>query len=193
MINQTERLMASEDTWPLRLYEITGTIAADAQYTDFPDGTEASTIKSAHVLFGDQWLPLAMGISPADRSVYTAAMRATPAQKWDVNVARPGRFEIWPIGGQEQTVLFRGQKAIGGMVEENDTCVLDADALVLRVAAVILASSKSENAAYKLQQAKQHTLNLLKGITTTAVSVNLGARRANRLRPYIDFIPPGGS
>ena len=193
MINQTERLLAAQHTWPLRHYEITGTVAADGRYTAFPTGVTPTSIRDVRVLFGDQWLPMNMGITPGDRSIYNETMRSSPAQKWDINVARPGQFEIWPISSSAQTLLFRGQRVIGGMVQENDTCVLDADALVLTVASVILAADKSEIAAYKARQASDHIANLMKQITTTAEPVNLGRRRQIAVRPGIDFIPPGGA
>lgn len=192
-INQIERRMAEKDSWPVRHYEITGVVAGDAQYTNFPDGVTPTNLRSAHVLFGDQWLPMTMGISPADRSVYNTAMRSTPATKWDVNVARPGQFEIWPIGASAQTILFRGQRTIGGMAEDNDTCALDADVIVMRLAAEILARNKSDDAAFMLSEAEAHSVNVLKGMMSTAESPNLAQRRGASVRPYIDFIPPRGA
>lgn len=193
LINRVERMMKSMHDWPTQNYEIFTLIPADTKRFAFPLNVTVRSIRSVHVEFGQQWLEVSKGVSPAERGLYTDQMRAAPAMRWDYDVAHPDMFEIWPISQQQQRLMFRGQKAVGAMEDENDTCTLDADVIVLRVAAEILGRDKQEDAAIKLQMAESHTQAVLKDMGTTSSPVSLSGRAQRVIRPGIDFIPPGSN
>lgn len=193
VINRTERMMKTRDDWPTQKYEIYGATTADAKLIDIPEGVSIKNIRNIDVLFGQEWLPLSKGIGPRERSVYTDTMRATPAQRWDYLSSEPEKIEIWPIGSSAQSLMFRGQLDVGQMVEESDLCTLDADVIVLMVAAEILGRDKQEDAAYKSQLAAEATQNILKDMNAGTPAAKLSYKRGRSVRPFIDYIPPGGS
>lgn len=194
MINRTERFMSETEDWTSNNFEEQVVVAADGQYANLPTNITFSMITSVHVMFGSTWLPVEHGIGAAERSIYTTSQRASPIRKWEIQSPGNVNFEVWPIGAGAQTLLFAGSKKIGGMVLDTDVCVLDADVIVLRVAAQILGRDKKEDAALLLKTAGELTDAILKrqGATKRA-NVNLAnAPSGRRLRPGIDFIPPGG-
>lgn len=192
IINRAERMMKTRDDWPTQNYEITAATVPDEKLIDLPEGVSIKNIRSINVLFGQEWLPVVKGIGPRERTIYTDDMRATPAQRWDYLVSAPGQIEVWPVGSDSQTLMFRGQLEVGGMKDENDICTLDADVIVLTVAAEILGRDKQEDAAYKSQLAAELTQNILKDMSATSEPTNLSMRRGRAVRPFIDYIPPGG-
>jgi len=193
LINRVERQMASENDWPTQKYEIATVIAANTKRHDLPAGVTIKSIRTIHVAFGDQWLPVAKGVGAAERSVYSDTMRASPAMRWDIDADYPGMIEVWPIAAENQTLVFRGQYEVGTMQDENDVCTLDADVIVLRVASQILGRDRQEDAALLLNDARSLTNNILKRLNVNSPPANFSQRARMPLRPGIDFIPSQGS
>lgn len=194
LLNRTERVMAKRKGWPSIQTEEVVTAAADAQFVNLPTTIEFGQIGSAHVLFGSEWLPIMHGILPEHRSIYSTAQRGTPARRWEVVAPGTTQFEIWPISAIEQSLRFSGQKKIGAMVGDDDTCTLDGDVLVLRVSAELLGRDRKDDAQVKLQTAERLTEDILKlEGALKSESISLTGRRSSEPRPYIDFIPPGGT
>lgn len=193
MIARTERMMAREKTWPGIHFEERVAIGANVQYVDLPDDIASSDIKSAHVGYGDDWLPVTYGIGPVERSIYNESQRAAPIARWEVVAPGDEKFEVWPIGSYAQTLMFTGSKRLGEFKNDASCCTLDADVIVLRVAAQILGRDRKEDARLMLQQANSMTNDLLKDQNTTRAEINMGGNRGvRRLRPGIDYIPSGG-
>lgn len=190
LIARTERLMASEYDWPVIHVEESVVIAANTRFVNLPSTISVSEIDTVHVYYGDDLLPVHMGIGAVQRSLYKTTQRATPIMRWEPNETQ---FEVWPIGGAEQTMLFGGQKAPGAYADDTSTCTLDGDVIVLRVAAEILGRDRKEDAALKLEQASRKTTDIIKGQAATRPPINLGRRPGRMLRPGIDYIPSGGS
>jgi hypothetical protein len=195
LINRTERWMALKDSWPSRSYEEEVTITADSSTGTLPTNLTFTQISDARVLYGTTWLPITHGITPDDRSIWNATQRALPIQKWEL---QPGTntFEVWPIPPQAQTLRFTGQKTIGAMVADDDTCALDGDVIVLRVAAGILGRDRKEDAQIMLQLAQSLTNDILKlqgGVKQEPITLGRGGDRGPMPRAGIDFIPPGGA
>lgn len=193
LINRVERMMNSMHNWPSQDYEVFTIVPADTKRFAFPAGVTIRSIRTVHVEFGDEWLPVSKGISAAERGVYNDDMRASPSIRWNTDVEHPGMFELWPISDEQQRIMFRGQKAVGEMKDENDTCTLDADAIVLRVAAEILGRDRQDDAAVKLNMAERHTQEILKDMAATTPSAKFGKRSGRSIRPGIDYIPPGSN
>jgi len=192
LLQRTERVMATMDDWPGIHFEEEVAVSADAQYVTLPTNISFTEIDTVHVAFGDEWLPVTQGIGAMERSVYDDTQRATPIRRWEVTAGATTTFEVWPIGATAQTLLFTGAKKLGAFVDDDDTCTLDADVLVLRVAAEILGRDRKEDAALKLETARTLTNQITKkqGVLKRG-NINLGRRRTVNLRPGIDYIAPG--
>lgn len=194
LLARHERMMAREDTWPGIHFEEQVAVAANERYVNLPDNINYTDVSDVSVSFGDMWLPVKYGINAGHRSIYNEDQRATPIMRWEVVAPGNEQFEVWPIGAAAQVLLFSGSKALGQFETDEDTCTLDADVLVLRVAAEILGRDQKQDAAYKLEAAKKITASIIKGQTATREQINMGGTRSGRtLRPGIDFIPPGSA
>lgn len=192
LLARHERMMAREDDWPGIDFEEQVTVAADARYVNLPTYINYTDISQVHVSYGTEWLPVNYGITARERSIYSATQRATPVSRWEVVAPGNVEFEVWPIGSTAQTLLFTGSKTLGGFSSDEDTCTLDADVLVLRVAAEILGRDRKEDASYKMEMAGRLTENILKRQNTTRAPVSMGGtRQAPQLREGIDYIAPG--
>ena len=101
--------------------------------------------------------------------------------------------------GQPFSIRIEGNAPLNPLIEDTDTCVIDATLIVLMAAAEILAVQKSEGAAMKLQKvnayrrmliarlgAQQRNMRSLSADGGMMGSIHGGAR----LTPYLDFIPP---
>lgn len=192
MINRMERLMMAEGEWPTLHFEERVTVLADAQYADLPEHISFTMIETAHVAYGSEWLPITQGIGARERTIYNESQRAAPIQKYEVGAERPTQFEVWPIGSSDQTILFQGNYRVGEMASEVDQCALDADVIVLRVAAEILGRDNQADAELKLSLANSHTNKILKRQGAMKRDpINTGRVRKDIRRPGIDYIPPG--
>ncbi len=193
LLARTQRLLLREFDWPtISGYEQTVTVTGDASTATLPSNIDFTSINSVHVLFGDQWLPVLYGIGPAERSIYKSTQRATPIRKWEI-VTGGSTFEVWPIGSEDQSLLFQGSKSLGAFSSDSDTCTLDADVLVLRVAAELLGRDRKEDAALKMKTAKDLANSLIKRQRQSrAAPIPQGRRPQEYLRPGIDYIPPTG-
>lgn len=193
MINRTERRLAQVYDWPNMEFEEEVTITADTQYHNLPTNLNFTMIDTAHVQFGDDWLRVDYGIGARERSVYSSSQRATPVMRWEIVAPGNTQFEAWPIGATNQVMRFSGTKSFGAMTNDTDTCVLDADVIVMNVAAHILGRDQKDDAQLLLQQADELANSIIKRQDNVKrENFNLGGRRTPSLRPGIDFIPPGG-
>jgi hypothetical protein len=168
-------------------------VPADARYAALAAEISFTMIETVHVAFGSEWLPVTYGIGARERTIYNETQRATPIHRYELRADQPTQIEVWPIGAQQQTLLFAGSRKIGGMVEETDTCALDADVIVMRVAAKILGRDNQADAALLLQEAEKLTNTILKRQgSVKRQPINMGRAKGRTLRPGIDYIAPGG-
>lgn len=194
MINRVERMMANMDEWPTQNTYGAVAVTADTQFHTLPAGLNFTGIDTAWCQFGSEWLEVKHGITQYDRSLYSATQRAEPVRKWMISQSDTTQFEVWPIPGANQNMRFEGSATVGVMAADDDICVLDADIIVMRVAAQILGRDKKDDAALLLDNAQKLTTAILKRQTMNkSGSINLGAglSPSPRLRPGIDYIPPG--
>ena len=192
MINRTERQLSQTYDWPNMEFEEEVTVPAGARYVNLPTNINFTMIDTAHVKSGDEWLPIYHGISPCERTIYNETQRAEPIRRWDIEAPGDVNFEVWPVGGSDQTILFSGTKSFGSMDKDNDTCVLDADVIVMIVASQILGRDQREDAALMLQNADQLMNAIIKRQgAAKREDIALGRKPRKQLRPGIDYIPPG--
>lgn len=191
MLARTQRLLLREFDWPtISGYEQTVTVTADSSTATLPSNIDFTSINSVHVQFGTDWLPVEYGIGAHERTIYNSTQRATPIQRWEI-VTGGSTFEVWPIGSVNQSLLFQGSKALAAFASDSDTCTLDGDVLVLRVAAQLLGRDRKEDAALLMQYAKDLAEQIIKRQRQTRTEpVPQGRQRNHYLRPGIDYIPP---
>jgi hypothetical protein len=196
--------------WPhLTIYKDVPMVQGQ-KYYDYPTQLPFDSIFRMWWPQGVNWVPLDYGITP---NTYAAMggedVQAWPPRRWrncalydEVNnVTQPAaQFEIWPVPtAQPFSIRIEGNAPLNPLIEDTDTCVIDATLIVLMAAAEILAVQKSEGAAMKLQKANAYRRMLI---------ARLGAQQRNmrslsadggmmgsihgydRLTPYLDFIPP---
>jgi hypothetical protein len=191
MVNRSERVLNARYELTALQKEEQVSIAANAQYANLPTSMTFTEIDSVFVSYGDDWLPVSHGITPAHRAQYDSTQRAMPISRWEIQSPGNVNFEVWPVGGSAQTLLFSGFAKLGGMNNPSDTCTIDADALVMFVAAQILARDKKEDAEFMMTQAVEHIGTIAKkqgALKRGSFSMAGGATKT--LRPGIDYIPP---
>lgn len=194
MINRTERSMIVENEWPTLAFEEEITVAADAQYVDLPSNISFTMIENIYVAYGSEWFRLTSGIGANERTIYNSTQRALPISRYEYRANNPTKLEIWPIGGVEQTLMIEGSKTVGAMREETDVCALDADVIVMRVAAAILGRENKADAELLLSQATTLANQLTKRQgSAKRENINFGRRKVQTRRPGIDYIPPGST
>lgn len=194
LINRYERRLALDPSldWPALKFEQEVTVSANTQFANLPADITFTMIESAHVRFGDDWLPIYHGIEMQHRSIYNSTQRAEPIMRWEIQHPGNVSFEVWPIPSTAQTLRFSGQKSFGAMSDDTDTCVVDADVLVMLVAAQILGRDRKEDAALLMDQGMEHARMVCKRQgSMKREGVQLARRPGIILRPGLDFIPPG--
>jgi len=192
LINRTQRRLGITYDWPNMEFEEEVTVAADTQFVNLPTDINFTMIDTVDVSYGDDWIPVTHGIGSHERSVYNSTQRALPIMRWEIEAPGNTQFEVWPIASTAQTLLFSGNKSFVVMTKDTDVCVLDADVIVMNVAALILGRDQKADAQIMLAQADELARTIIKrqGSTKTT-DVNLGRRKGRNLRPGIDYIPSG--
>lgn len=194
MINRVERMMVTEDEWPTQAFEEQIVVAADAQYVDLPVNISFTMIDNIYVAYGSEWFRVTSGIGARERTIFNDSQRALPMSRYEYRANNPTKLEVWPIGGVAQTLLIEGSKKVGAMDQETDVCALDADVIVMRVAAQILGRENKADAELLLSNAKTHANQLLKRQgSSKRENINMGRRKVEIRRPGIDYIPPGST
>lgn len=142
------------------------TLNAGQQFYDFPEGLDADRVTDVRLKWsGNYYIPLARGISVEDYNAFDPAddQRTSPALKWDVRfTGTREQIEVWPLPDDSaQSLRFTGVYKINELVNDDDTCRLESELVVLYAAAELLQQQESKDAEAKLQLARE-MLRLLK-------------------------------
>lgn len=137
------------------------TTGAGGRYTDFPTidtNANSNTINfdravAAAVSYSNKWLDLGFGIGTDEMNLWNSDLGETsnPCMKWDFKKGDRTKFEIWPLGGQNQTVRFTAQRNIStlrtaGVLDPTLTLTLDDRLVTLAVAVDILSAMEDASA-----------------------------------------------
>jgi hypothetical protein len=109
------------------------------------------------------WSPVNYGISEDKIVPGTPAVNTTssdPVRFWEADGTK---FRVWPTPVNGGWLRFKGNRELSPFVANSDSCSLDATAVILFAASELLARSKAEDAANKLQKAQRHLVKLLGG------------------------------
>lgn len=139
------------------------------------------------------------GIPPENVQIggSTPAIVADPPQYWDVSQASGSEFQVWPTPATNNYWLrMMWQLPLAPFIADGDMSTLDSTVVVLFTAAEILARVKAEDAALKLKKAQVALAASLGAQVTAKRKVSTLATQApipaNRLTPYLDYIPMRG-
>jgi len=209
-LQRVQREQWNDIEWPhLTIYHDMPMIAGQRFYS-YPPELPFDSIFRIWWPQGVNWVPLDYGINPQTYAAMGGEnVQAWPPRRWR-NCAQysaatgattaAAQFEVWPTPGPSTPFSLRieGNAPLNPLIEDTDTCVIDATLVVLFAASEILAQQKSESASLKLQKANQYRRMLI---------ARLGAQQRNmkslsrdggnmgplsdgrRLTPYLDFIP----
>lgn len=129
------------------------TVGTPGRYTTFPTtdiNGYTNTINfdrpvDAAVQYSLKWLDMGFGIGINEMNLWNSdlGMTSNPVMKWDFKKGDRTKFEVWPLGGQTQTVRFTAQKNVAtlrtaGVLDPTLTLTLDDQLISLAVAVDIL-------------------------------------------------------
>jgi hypothetical protein len=114
---------------------------------------------------GSSWSVVDYGISEDKRQVGTQLNSSTgdPVQYWESENPATGspQFRVWPTPQTAGFLRMKGNRGLKALTADADVSTLDATCIILFAAAELLARSKAEDAANKLQKAQRHLTKLL--------------------------------
>ncbi len=167
LVQREQRRLWWDYQWRFLRKKVDLALVAGERYYDMPGDISFERVTDVRLHFGNQWIPLAMGINETDYALYDSDndSRANPALKWDMidtsaNPDAPAtQIEIWPIPVDAQNTRWTGIAELGKFVDDNDNCTLDADLLTLFTAAKVNESDKdllaAANKLYKTMQGSE--------------------------------------
>jgi hypothetical protein len=207
-LQRVQREQWNDIEWPhLTIYHDMPMVAGQ-RYYDYPPELPFDSIFRIWWPQGVTWVPLDYGINPQTYAAMGGELiQAWPPRRWR-NCAQytngatnaAAQFEVWPIppANTPYSLRIEGNAPLNPLVEDTDTCVIDATLVVLFAAAEILAMQKSESASLKLQKANQYRRMLVARLGAQQRSMkslskdggHMGPLNDGRhLTPYLDFIP----
>ena len=207
-LQRVQREQWNDIEWPhLTIYNDMPMVPGQ-RYYDYPPELPFDSIFRIWWPQGVTWVPLDYGINPQTYAAMGGELvQAWPPRRWR-NCAQytngatnaAAQFEVWPIppANTPYSLRIEGNAPLNPLIEDTDTCVIDATLVVLFAAAEILAMQKSESASLKLQKANQYRRMLIARLGAQQRSMkslskdggHMGSLNDGRhLTPYLDFIP----
>ena len=209
-LQRVQREQWNDIEWPhLTIYHDMPMVPGQ-RYYDYPPELPFDSIFRIWWPQGVNWVPLDYGINPQTYAAMGGELvQAWPPRRWrncaqydptSGSTQAAAQFEVWPIPppGQPYSLRIEGNAPLNSLIEDTDTCVIDATLVVLFAAAEILAQQKSESASLKLQKANQYRRMLIARLGAQQRSMKSLSRDGGhmgslndgrRLTPYLDFIP----
>jgi hypothetical protein len=190
ILKRTQEELWTAFTWPEMVLRDDRPLTAGVYLYGYGTTLKFDAIREAWAANSndDHWSPIAYGI---DESMLLAgspgnSTTSDPVARWEA--AGPTQFRVWPTpqatGGY---VRFKGNRELNPLVSSGDNCTLDATCIILFAASELLARSKAEDAANKLQKAQRHLTKLLGNQVSAKNKVSTygtwGGRDSNAVRP----------
>jgi len=169
LLARTQEELWTAFIWPeLKVRGMVPLVAGQYTYA-YLSTTAFGTIREMWALSspnGSSFVPVTHGFPSEDMILpgFTNSERSDPVQYWEHedNTAPDGHFRVWPTPNKAGLSLrLVGQGDLAPFVANTDRCTLDATCILLFAAAELLARSKAEDAANKLQKAQRHLVKLL--------------------------------
>lgn len=149
--------------WPALLTHADVPVSAATRLYNYPTGIAFDFINNVWVSLDGttSFSEVFYGIGPPEYNESGPSNTGWPISSWQISPDGT-QFEVWPTPSQTGVVTFYGRRALAPLVDDADTCTLDATLIVLHVAADILARQKAEDAQVKLAQAGKHLRNIVR-------------------------------
>lgn len=185
LLNRTQRRLYADFAWPfLEIYRDV-LVEAGERYYDFPTDIDMDRQIRFEVKTSGIWQKVGFKITNKHLNEYDsdAGVQSDPVWRWDYHLednSQVPQWEAWPVPASnadastlENAVRIHGTQKLLEMVNDIDTCLLDADLIVLYSAAEILTKMRSPDANAKLENA--NTLyTKLKGRSTPSEPFKIG-------------------
>jgi hypothetical protein len=166
VLRRTQKRLYEKRKWNYLYVNRDVEIPEGERYYAFPADLNYLEITDASVKFNTQWLGLGYGIGPQQYNCEDSdtGRASQPIRYWDHY--ENNQFEVWPVPlAAGQIIRFRGMKAIGNLVANDDRAILDDTLIVLFAAAEILERAEAPDAKSKALLANDHYLSLVKNDT----------------------------
>jgi len=160
---RVQRELYDSFNWPHLIIEADESLLAGERYYSFDGSLNRDRILGAYVKWSSNWVPVDYGFDPL---VYNASFpedtyQSDPIQKW--RFWEGAQYEVWPCpSSNDQLLRWRFVRNLNPLVNDSDVSDLDADLIVMFVAAEMLVRMKSPDAQAKSSAAREH-LQKLKG------------------------------
>jgi hypothetical protein len=162
ILKRTQEELWTAFVWPELMLRDDRALAAGTYLYNYSTELKFDAIREAWSASAStqQWLPVGYGITE-DRLQAGSALNSTssdPVQWWE---SAGSQFRVWPTPVSAAWLRFKGNRELQPLVSNSDSCTLDATVIILFAASELLARSKAEDAANKLQKAQRHLSKLL--------------------------------
>lgn len=134
------------------LYDYGTTLKFDQIREAYSTSTGNNSGRWNSVVYGIGEAKIVPGVSGANTNT------SDPVQFWE---AAGDKFRVWPTPNSATYLRFKGNRELNPLVSNSDPSTLDATLIILFAASELLARSKAEDAANKLQKAQRHLTKLL--------------------------------
>lgn len=183
VINRVYEGLYEKPVWPhLRREFAKIPLAAGQRYYDLPAQLDSDGVERAVVWWSGEPYPLGKGVDFSHYAAYDSTIdeRNSPAARWDIRwTGVKDQIEIWPIpADNQQTLQFVGRTKFAKLVNDDDVCRLDDSLVVLKAAAAIAVSRKSNDAAMFAADAESRFSDLLANGQAADDTVQMGLSRA---------------
>lgn len=194
-----EELYLAHD-WPSLRMVKSLQVQAGSRYIEYPEGIDPFGLDHVYTRdSGNILRPLLYGIGIEQLNVRDSdeGAQGFPIARYQNYVSpaaetlNQNMFEVWPVPDRDTVLRFAGRRKLFPLINDGDVSTLDGPLIVLNAAAELLAGNKSEDAALKMQRAKDR-LDLLKRRDKTSSSPTMslsGGSKRRPPRPGIDYIP----
>jgi hypothetical protein len=162
LLKRTQEELWTAFVWPEMALRDDRTMSAGSYTYDYGTTLKFDAIREAWAAVpgGNSWSPVHYGISE-DKLVPQTQVNSTtgdPVQYWE---SFGTKFRVWPTPQTTTWLRFKGNQELQPLVANADSSTLDATVIILFTASELLARSKAEDAANKLQKAQRHLTKLL--------------------------------
>lgn len=165
LLNRVQRRLYADFDWPfLNIYR-DKKMEAGSRYYDFDADIDMDRAVRFETKNGGIWQKVGYGIQAKHLNEYDSDqdVRSDPAWRWDYHLPdgiEIPQYEVWPMPATDGVLAtgegymrVHGTQSLTDMVDDADTCLIDADLLVLYSAAEILSKLRSADADAKLENA----------------------------------------
>jgi len=162
VLKRTQEELWTAFSWPELMLRDDRPMSAGLTTYDYGTSLKFDAIREAYAAQpnSQHWVTVGYGISEHLLVPGTGANTTTadPVARWE---ASGEKFRVWPTPLSGGWLRFKGNRELDQFVSNTDQSTLDATCIILFAASELLARSKAEDAANKLQKAQRHLLKLL--------------------------------